>query len=102
MDRKFILCAKMFLLMLGRDPIEGLFFTKDLKIQFGPPADLAAAHKWWCLSERHHRSFRSKAIECYREKSERDTLVHAISRRVIYGKTSYDFVFESIDPRLVI
>ena len=44
----------MFLLMLGRDPIEGLFFTKDLKIQFGPPADLAAAHKWWCLSERHH------------------------------------------------
>ena len=56
MDRKFILCAKMFLLMLGRDPIEGLFFTKDLKIQFGPPADLAAAHKWWCLSDRHHRS----------------------------------------------
>ena len=42
--------------MLGRDPIEGLFFTKDLKIQFGPPADLAAAHKWWCLSDRHHRS----------------------------------------------
>jgi hypothetical protein len=31
----------MFLLAyaLGRDPIEGLFFTK---IQFGPPADLAA------------------------------------------------------------
>src|ERR1700685_4814262 len=53
-DRKFILCAKMFLLMLGRDPIEGLFFTKDLKIQCGPPANLAAAHKWWCLSERHH------------------------------------------------
>src|ERR1700691_4239364 len=58
MDRKFILCAKMFLLMLGRDPIEGLFFTKDLKIQFGPPADLAAAHKWWCLSERHHSEIR--------------------------------------------
>jgi hypothetical protein len=58
MDRKFILCAKMFLLMLGRDPIEGLFFTKDLKIQFGPPADLAAAHKWWCLSERHHTSIK--------------------------------------------
>jgi len=41
-------------LTLGRDPIEGLFFTKDLKIQFGPPADLAAAHKWWCLSDWHH------------------------------------------------
>jgi hypothetical protein len=45
MDRKFIPCAKMFLLMLGRDRIEGLFFTKELKIQFGPPADLATAHK---------------------------------------------------------
>jgi hypothetical protein len=44
-------CAKMFLLTLGRDPIEGLF----LKFQFGPPADLAAAHKWWCLSDWHHR-----------------------------------------------
>jgi hypothetical protein len=54
MDGKFIPCAKMFLLTLGRDPIEGLFFTKDLKIKFGPPADLAAAHKWWCLSDRHH------------------------------------------------
>ena len=43
--------------MLGRDPIEGLFFTKDLKIQFGPPADLAAAHKWWYLSDQHHRPF---------------------------------------------
>ena len=40
--------------MLGRDDIEKLFFTKDLKIQFGPPADLAAAHKWWCLSDQHH------------------------------------------------
>ena len=55
MDGKFIPCAKMFLLTLGRDPIEGLFFTKDLKIQFGPPANLAAAHKWWCLSEWHHK-----------------------------------------------
>jgi hypothetical protein len=55
MDRKFIPYAKMFLLTLGRDPIEGLFFTKDLKIQFGPPADLAATHKWWCLSDWHHR-----------------------------------------------
>jgi hypothetical protein len=54
MDRKFIPCAKMFLLTSGRDPIEGLFFTKDLKIQFDPPADLAAAHKWWCLSDWHH------------------------------------------------
>jgi hypothetical protein len=54
MDGKFIPCAKMFLLTLGRDPIEGLFFTKDLKFQFGPPADLAAAHKWWCLSDWHH------------------------------------------------
>jgi hypothetical protein len=44
----------MFLFTLGRDPIEELFFTKDLKIQFGLPADLAAAHKWWCLSEQHH------------------------------------------------
>jgi hypothetical protein len=43
MDRKFIPCAKMFLLMLGRDPIEGLFFTKDLKIQFGPPAHYVEA-----------------------------------------------------------
>jgi hypothetical protein len=31
MDGKFIPCAKMFLLTLGRDPIGGLFFTKDLK-----------------------------------------------------------------------
>ena len=54
MDGKFIPCAKMFLLTLGRDPIEGFFLTKDLKIQFGPPADLAAAHKWWRLSDRHH------------------------------------------------
>jgi len=51
----------MFLLTLGRDPIEGLFFTKDLKIQFGPPADLAAAHKWWCLSDWHHTSLRDSA-----------------------------------------
>jgi hypothetical protein len=57
MDGKFIPCAKMFLLTLGRDPIEGLFFTKDLKIKFGPPADLAAAHKWWCLSDRHHNIY---------------------------------------------
>ena len=61
MDGKFIPCAKMFLLTLGRDPIEGLFFTKDLKIQFGPPADLAAAHKWWCLSDWHHSKFFSVA-----------------------------------------
>jgi len=32
MDRKFIPHAKMILLMLGRDSIEGFFFTKDLKI----------------------------------------------------------------------
>jgi hypothetical protein len=31
MDGKFIPCAKMFLLPLRRDPIEGLFFTQDLK-----------------------------------------------------------------------
>jgi hypothetical protein len=55
MDRKFIPCA---LLTLGRDPIEGLFFTKDLKIQFGPPADFVPAHKWWCLSDWHHTNDR--------------------------------------------
>jgi hypothetical protein len=42
--------------MLGRDPIEGLFFTKDLKFQFGLPANLVVAHKWWCLSDWHHRT----------------------------------------------
>jgi hypothetical protein len=42
MDGKFIPCAKMFLLTSGRDPIEELFLTKDLKIQFGPPAGTAA------------------------------------------------------------
>ena len=64
MDRKFIPCAKMFLLTSGRDPIEGLFFTKDLKIQFGPRADLAAAHKWWCLSDWHH-SVATVAIDIF-------------------------------------
>jgi len=53
----------MFLLALGRDPIEGLFFSKDLEIQFRPPADLAAAHKWWCLSDWHHRSLH-QSIYC--------------------------------------
>ena len=55
MNRIFISCAKMFLLMLGGDSIEGLFFPKDLKIWFGPPADLTAAHKWWYLSDQHYR-----------------------------------------------
>ena len=50
------------LLMLGRNLIEVLFFTKDLKIQFGPPADLAAAQKWWCLSDRHHRFGTSRLL----------------------------------------
>jgi len=39
---------------MGWSLIEGFIFTKDLKIQFGPTADLAAAHKWWCLSDWHH------------------------------------------------
>jgi len=32
----------MFLLISGKDPIEGLFLTNFLKIWFGPTADLAA------------------------------------------------------------